>query len=69
MYKPGTRMRELTRRGYTPVFVFLDGTGKKVVETAGFRNSKEARALHEFVSRRHYLKTSWQDFLAREKVR
>jgi thioredoxin-related protein len=57
-------MRELTTRAYTPIFVFLDGTGKKVLETAGFRNPREGKALHDFVSRRHYLKTSWRDFLA-----
>jgi thioredoxin-related protein len=60
-------MRELATRAYTPVFVFLDASGKKVVETAGFRNAREAKALHEFVSKRHYLKTTWRDFLARHE--
>lgn len=62
-------MRDLTTRGYTPVFVFLDSSGKKIAETAGFRNAQEARALHEFISKRHYLKTSWQDFAARADAR
>jgi thioredoxin-related protein len=67
VYGPDTRLRGLTTRGYTPVFVFLDVTGRKVVETAGFRNAREARALHEFVSKRHYLKTTWTDFAAKQK--
>ena len=65
-YSPGSRMRELTTRSYTPVFVFLDASGKKILETAGFRTPREGRALHEFVSKRHYLKSSWQDFLAKQ---
>jgi thioredoxin-related protein len=68
-YKPGTRMRQLTSRAYTPVFVFLDSTGKKVVETAGFKNPGEARALHQFVTKRHYLKTSWANFAAKNAGR
>ena len=60
-------MRNLTTRGYTPVFVFLDGSGRKVVETAGFRTPREGKALHEFVTKRHYLKTTWTDFLAQQK--
>lgn len=67
MYGPDTRLRRLTTRSYTPVFVFLDATGRKVVETAGFRNAREGRALHEFVSKRHYLKTTWADFVAKQK--
>lgn len=62
-------MRDLTTRGFTPVFVFLDSSGKKIAETAGFRNPKEARALHEFISKRHYLKMNWQDFAARAEGR
>ena len=63
VYGPGTRLRGLTTRSYTPVFVFLDATGKKVFETSGFRTAREGRALHEFVSKRHYLKTTWQDYV------
>jgi thioredoxin-related protein len=55
---------KLTRQPYTPVFVFLDTGGRKILETRGFRTAREARALHEFVARRHYRKTSWENFLA-----
>jgi hypothetical protein len=47
--------------------VFLDGSGKKVAETHGFRNAREARALHEFVTKKHYTRTQWQNFLANYK--
>ena len=60
-------MRDLTSRSYTPVFVFLDSNGKKVLETAGFRTAREGRTLHEFVSKRHYLKMTWPDYV--EKLR
>ena len=63
-YLPDDRLRKLSNAHYTPVFVFLDASGKKVLETHGFRNPREAKALHEFVSRRHYLKTQWPAFLA-----
>lgn len=63
-YSPGHPLGKLTKQLYTPVFVFLDAKGRKVLETRGFRTAREARALHEFVSRRHYAKTSWPDFLA-----
>lgn len=46
------------------MFVFLDAGGKKVLETRGFRDPREAKALHEFVSQRLYLKTQWPAFLA-----
>jgi len=63
-YLPGEALRKLSSAQYTPVFVFLDSRGKKVLETRGFRNPREARALHEFVSKRAYLKTQWPAFLA-----
>lgn len=63
-YLPTESLGKLSRARYTPVFVFLDASGKKVVETRGFRNPREAKALHEFVSKRHYLKTDWSKFLA-----
>jgi hypothetical protein len=44
--------------------VFLDSKGNKVAETHGFRTAREARALHEFVSKKHYARTQWKDFLA-----
>ncbi len=63
-YNPGDELRKLSSAHYTPVFVFLDSAGKKVLETRGFRNPREAKALHEFIARRHYLKSQWQSFLA-----
>jgi len=63
-YLPDEPLRKLSSAHYTPVFVFLDSSGKKVLETRGFRNPREAKALHEFVSKRLYLKTKWPDFLA-----
>lgn len=66
-YAQGDELRKLTSFSYTPVFVFLDSGGKKVAETRGFRDEREARGLHEYVARRHYLKTSLQDFLATYK--
>ena len=62
LYARGSRLRQLTSRGDTPAFVFLDASGKKVAETAGFRNPREAKALHGFVSKRRYLKTTWQEY-------
>jgi thioredoxin-related protein len=47
------------------VFVFLDANGRKVLETHGFRNAREAKALHEFVSKQHYTRTSLQEFVAK----
>lgn len=44
--------------------MFLDSGGRKVLETRGFRNPREARALHEFVSKRLYIKSQWSAFLA-----
>jgi thioredoxin-related protein len=63
-YLPDEPLRKLSKAAYTPVFVFLDASGRKVLETRGFRNPREARALHEFVAKRHYLKTEWPAFLA-----
>jgi thioredoxin-related protein len=63
-YLPDEELRKLSSAHYTPVFVFLDSKGKKILETRGFRNPREAKALHEFVSKRAYLKTQWSAFLA-----
>jgi hypothetical protein len=63
-YAEGQELRKLTGRSYTPVWVFLDPDGKKVLENTGFRSRHEARALHAYVSGRHYRKTTYQDFLA-----
>jgi thioredoxin-related protein len=63
-YLPTDELRKLSTAHYTPVFVFLDSGGKKVLETRGFRNPREAKALHEFISKRHYRQTSWAEYLA-----
>jgi thioredoxin-related protein len=63
-YLPDEELRKLSSAAYTPVFVFLDSSGKKVLETRGFRNPREAKALHDYVSKRAYLKTPWPAFLA-----
>lgn len=63
-YADGHELRKLTRFQYTPAFVFVDANGKKVLETRGFRNEREAKAMHEFVAKRHYLKMELRDFLS-----
>ena len=63
-YAEGQELRKLTSRSYTPVWVFLDASGAKVLENTGFKNPREARALHAYVSGRHYRTTSYQEFLA-----
>lgn len=63
-YLPDEPLAKLSAARFVPVFVFLDANGRKVLETRGFRDPREARALHEFVTRRHYLKTKWPEFLA-----
>jgi len=63
-YPEGHELRKIVSIRYTPVFVFLDANGRKVLETHGFRNAREAKALHEFVAKGHYTKTGLQEFLA-----
>ena len=63
-YPEGHALRKLSTLPYTPVFVFLDAKGKKVAEMHGFRTPREAKALHEFVSKKHYTKTAWPKFFA-----
>jgi thioredoxin-related protein len=63
-YLPTEELGKLSSARYTPVFVFLDSGGRKVLETRGFRDPREAKALHEFVSKQLYRKTRWQEFLA-----
>jgi hypothetical protein len=62
-YPEGHELRKLTTFPYTPVFVFLDASGKKVAETRGFRTEREAKALHEFVTKKVYLKTPLREYL------
>jgi thioredoxin-related protein len=63
-YLPDDALRKLASAHYTPVFVFLDSGGKKVLETRGFRTPREAKALHEFISKRLYRTSQWPAFLA-----
>lgn len=63
LYSKQEYLGKLVTRPYTPVFVFLDGNGKKVLEMAGFRNPRQAKALHQFIAGRLYEKTSWPEFL------
>ena len=63
-YEQTDELRKLATFGYTPNFVFLDSNGKKVFERRGFSTPREAKALHEFVTKRHYEKTKFQDFLS-----
>ena len=64
MYSPEETLGKLVTRRFTPVFIFLDGNGKKVLEMAGFRDQRQAKALHEFITKRLYVKTGWPEFLA-----
>jgi len=64
VYPADHELRKLTSFPYTPVFVFLDSSGRKVVETQGFHSEREARALHEFVTKKAYRKTSLREFMA-----
>jgi len=64
MYSEKEELGRLTKAPFTPVFVFLDAQGKKVAETRGFRTPAEAKALHEYITKRIYLKTSFADFMA-----
>lgn len=52
---------------YSPYFIFIDGSGKRVLETRGFTNVMEAKAIHAFVSARQYEKASWAEFWASQK--
>ena len=63
-YEQTEELRKLSTFAFTPNFVFLDSTGRKVLERRGFSTPREARAIHEFVSQRRYEKTSFQEFLA-----
>jgi len=63
-YPEGHELRKIVSFRYTPVFVFLDANGRKVLETRGFSSAREAKALHEFVAKRHYAKTGLREFLA-----
>ena len=63
-YEQTDDLRKLSTFGFTPNFVFLDSSGKKVFERRGFSTPREARAIHEFVAGRHYQKTKFEDFLA-----
>ena len=63
-YEQEDELRKLATFAFTPNFVFLDSSGKKVLERRGFRTPREARAIHEFVTKRHYRKMDFKEFLA-----
>ena len=63
-YEQTDELRKLSTFAFTPNFVFLDSSGGKVLERRGFSTPREARAIHEFVTKRHYQKTTFQEFLA-----
>jgi thioredoxin-related protein len=63
-YEASHELRKLSTFGYTPNFVFLDAGGRKVFERRGFSTPREARAIHEFVTKRHYRTRKFEDFLA-----
>jgi thioredoxin-related protein len=63
-YEQNDELRKLATFAFTPNFVFLDSSGKKVLEHQGFRTPREAKALHDFVTKKHYQKTSYREFLA-----
>ena len=63
-YEQSAELRKLSTFAFTPNFVFLDSNGKKVLERRGFSTPLEARAIHEFVTKRHYQNMTFQDFLA-----
>lgn len=68
-YPEGHELRKLASFPYTPVFVFLDANGKKVVETRGFRSEREAKVLHEFVTKKVYRNTSLREFIEANSAR
>lgn len=49
---------------WAPVLSFLDASGKRVAFAKQLRNEKEAVLLNEYVSRKLYLKTRFQDYYA-----
>ena len=57
-------LKKLPAARWTPNFIFLDASGAVVLETRGFNNPREAKAIHEFVSKQIYKSTSFQQFLA-----
>jgi len=63
-YPEGHELRKIVSFRYTPVFVFLDANGRKVLETRGFSSAREAKALHEIAAKRHYARTGLREFLA-----
>ena len=56
--------RALPSAKYSPYFVFVDAQGNKVFETRGFNNPLEAKAMHAYISGRHYRDKTWGVFLA-----
>ncbi len=46
-YEQTDELRKLSTFAFTPNFVFLDSSGRKVLERRGFSTPREARAIHE----------------------
>jgi thioredoxin-related protein len=63
-YEQTDKLRKLSTFPFTPNFVFLDSSSSKVLERRGFSTAREARAIHEFVTKQLYRTTKFQDFLA-----
>ena len=57
-------LKKLPAARWTPNFVFLDSDGEVVLEIRGFNNQHEAKAIHEFVTKRLYKTTDFKQFLA-----
>ena len=57
-------LKKLPAARWTPNFVFLDSEGGVVLETRGFNTPREAKAIHEFVTRRLYKTSDFKQFLA-----
>lgn len=57
-------LKKLPAARWTPNFVFLDSSGAVVLETRGFSTLREAKAIHEFVTKRLYKTTDFKQFVA-----
>ncbi len=57
------QLKNLPQAKWTPNFLFVDARGKIVLETRGFNNPREAKAIHEYVSQRHYQSTDFRTFM------
>lgn len=66
---PRSEINRYNPERYRPVFVFLDAEGKVVLKTmGGFNNQMEMAILSDFISGKHYARTTWKAYLA-EKLK